>query len=361
MKSIIYEHLKKAIAASKKILLLASFLLLLVSCQKEHKAVKVERAFYYWKSDNSINLDMENHLKTLDVKKMYVKFFEVDYSEATGNYPYDKLYSYGNLFETNGNLVVIPTVFVKNEIFKYNTEKDLDKLADNIVFLINKRSKEKFKNVTVADEIQIDCDWTKSTKEKYFYLLKKIKEDSKKQISCTLRLYPYKYQQIMGVPPVDKATLMCYNLIKPMTNSDKNSILDINELKSYLDARRSYPVHLDVALPVFGWTQLYQNNHFQKLIDLSSEDIKSFAKPIKPMWYEVTKDTSMNWREYYRIADQIKCEEVSAAAINQAISVIKNNVEFDGTTTIALFDLNYSTFSKYSDEQISGFYSTFSK
>lgn len=361
MKSTIYEHQKKAIAASKKILLLASCLLLLFSCQKEEKVVNVERAFYYWKSDNSINLDMESYLKTLNVKKMYVKFFEVDYSEAAGNFPYDKLYSYGNLFETSPKLVVIPTVFVKNEIFKYNTEKDLDRLADNIVFLVNKRSREKFKNVVVANEIQIDCDWTKSTKDKYFYLLKKIKQDSQKEISCTLRLYPYKYQQIMGVPPVDKATLMCYNLIKPMTNSNKNSILDISELKSYLDERRSYPVHLDVALPVFGWTQLYQNNHFQKLIDLSSEDIKSFTKPIKPMWYEVTKDTSINWREYYRVADQIKCEEVSAETIKQAITVIKKNVEFDDTATIAFFDLNYYTFSKYSDEQISGFYSAFSK
>ena len=73
------------------------------------------------------------------------------------------------------------------------------------------------KNKISCQEIQIDCDWTKSTKDKYFYLLKKIKELSKKEISCTLRLYPYKYPEIMGVPPVDKAMLMCYNLIKPLS------------------------------------------------------------------------------------------------------------------------------------------------
>lgn len=344
----------------KKILLLGMVTLLFFSCTKENKVHKVERAFYYWKSDNSINY-VESKLMLSQVNKVYVKFFEVDYSEAMGNYPYDKLESYNTILETNDKISIIPTVFIKNEIFKYNTTKDLDELADNIVFLIDKRCGEKLKSTAVANEIQIDCDWTKSTKEKYFYLLKKIKEVSKKQISCTLRLYPYKYRQAMGVPPVDKATLMCYNLVKPLTKSDKNSILDIDELKSYLDKKRSYPLHLDVALPVYSWSQLYQNNHFQKLVNVASSDLSGFTRKIKPMWYEVTKDTSLHWDDYYRVADQIKCEEVSSETINEAITIIKNNVELDEDITVSLFDLDESVFTKYSHEEISRFYDTFTK
>ena len=119
------------------------------------------------------------------------------------------------------------------------------------------------------NEIQIDCDWTKYSKEKYFYLLKKIKELSDKKLSCTLRLYPYKYPDIMGVPPVDKATLMCYNLIKPLSQQNKNSILDIEELKKYLNEKKSSPLHLDIVLPTFYWTQLYQNNQFVQLLGLT--------------------------------------------------------------------------------------------
>jgi hypothetical protein len=345
----------------KKIFIFGLISMLFYSCKNDNKVENVERAFYYWKSDNSLNSETENKLNANKVNKIYVKFFEIDYSEATGNYPYDKLYSYGTMFENIENLSIVPTIFIKNEIFKYNSEKDLDKLSDNIVFLINKRCGEKFKNAKLTDEIQIDCDWTKSTKEKYFYLLKKIKEDSKKKISCTLRLYPYKYQEKMGVPPVDKAMLMCYNLVKPLTNSNKNSILDINELKSYLNEKRSYPIHLDVALPVFSWSQLYQNNHFQKLINIRSIELSGFTKEIKPMWYEVTKDTSFSWDNYYRIGDQIKCEEVSTKTINESIAIIKKNVILDKNTTIALFDLDNSIFTKYTDEEISSFYSTFSK
>lgn len=344
----------------KKILIFSLICCLFLSCEKEQKVANVERAFYYWKSDVSSGNSLGSHVADLNIDKMYVKFFEVDYSEATGNYPYDKLQSYGELFQ-NKTLTIIPTVFIRNEIFQYNTEKDLDKLADNIVFLVKKRCDQVFKEAKVADEIHIDCDWTKSSKEKYFYLLKRLKEYSKKEVSCTLRLYPYKYQKIMGVPPVDKATLMCYNLVKPLTNSNKNSILDLDELKSYLNERRSYPVHLDVALPVFSWTQLYQNNHFQKLIDMSAAEFKHFTKPIKPMWYEVVKDTSVSWNEYYRVGDQIKCEEVSKETLDKAITIIKKNVELDKTATIALFDFDNSTFMNYSNEEISGFFSAFSK
>ena len=66
------------------------------------------------------------------------------------------------------SVTIVPTIFIKNEIFKFNDEKSLDLLADNIVFLTEKYIQEA--PIRNSDEIQIDCDWTKSTKEKYFNL-----------------------------------------------------------------------------------------------------------------------------------------------------------------------------------------------
>jgi hypothetical protein len=347
----------------KKIVMFVFIFCLFLSCsKKENKAINIEKAFYYWKSNTSFGEESIDKIKKLEVKKIYLKLFEVDYNEAMGNFPYEKNRPNGYDLHKLDSVTIVPTIFIKNEIFQYNTEKTLDKLADNIVFLIDKYHKD-YGGKIIFDysEIQIDCDWTKSTKDKYFYLLKKIKELSNKEISCTLRLYPYKYPDIMGVPPVDKAMLMCYNLIKPLSNKDKNSILDLAELKSYLNERRSYPLHLDIALPVFYWTQWYQNNRFSGLLNINSADIAGFAKAIKPMWYEVTKDTTYNYVSYFKKGDQIKCEEVSAATINEAISIIKNNVEFDPKTTISLFHLDDSTFKKYNNEAISSFYSSFSK
>lgn len=340
-------------------------LLFLISCNNKHKVVHVERAFYYWKGNSSIDSENTKQLKELQVQKLYVKLFEVDYSDARGNYPYEKnrINRY-ELQEAKGQKIV-PTIFIKNGIFPFNDEKSLDQLADNIVFLIDKYSKEEYDSkikIFEYDEIQLDCDWTKSTKDKYFYLLQKVKELSQKKISCTLRLYPYKYPEVMGVPPVDKVTLMCYNIIKPLSEKSKNSILDLEELKKYLNVEKKYPKHIDVALPVFYWTQLYQNNRFTKLLDLSAKEVKLFAKNVEPLWYRVEKDTSFNYGEtYLKVGDQIKCEEISAETINQAISIIKKNVNLDETTTISLFDLDSSTFKQYSNEEISSFYNSFTK
>ena len=337
----------------------------LLSCKKNNEIVKVERAFYYWKTE-SIGQDNLKQLKKLEVKKLYVKFFEVDYNEAQGNFPYCKNRPPYYDFDDLDSIKIVPTIFIKNEIFKHNDEKSLDKLADNIVFLINKYSSKEGDYTTSEkyfdyDEIQIDCDWTKSSKDKYFYLLKKIKELSNKNISCTLRLYPYKYPEIMGVPPVDKATLMCYNLIKPLSQQSQNSILDIEELKKYLNKKRSYPVHLDVALPTFYWTQLYKNNQFRQLIELSTNDVKKFASQVKPLWYQVQRDTNINYQYYLKAGDQLKCEDVSSSTLLEAIEIIKRNVVLDKHTTICLFDLDNSTFNQYPNEKISSFYSSFTE
>jgi len=349
----------------KNSITLVFILTLLFACNNKHKVEKVERAFYFWKG-NAVGDENSEQLKKLNVQKLYFKLFEVDYSEARGNFPYLKNRPYAYDFKTLDSIKIVPTIFIKNGIFQYNNEQSLDKLADNIVFLIDKYSFDQGYNGTTKkifdyDEIQIDCDWTKTTKDQYFYLLKKIKQLSHKKISCTLRLYAYKYPEAMGIPPVDKATLMCYNLIKPLSQQNKNSILDIAELKKYLDKKRSYPVHLDIALPTFYWTQLYQNNRFEELIDVSPNQVKGFSKLVKPFWYQVVRDTSINYNLYLQAGDQLKCEDVPAPNILKAIDIIKQQVDLDPETTISLFDLDQSTFTQYTNAEIASFYTAFTK
>ena len=202
----------------KKILLLGMLSALLFSCKNNNKIINVERAFYYWKSDDyRYDNNVDSILKTAKTQKLYLKFFEVEHNELMGNIPIAKnrMRFYNNIIE------VIPTVFIKNDVFLKSSLKDLDLLADNINFLINKFRSDGFDKEVIVKEFQIDCDWTLKSKKNYFYFLKKIKAISKKDISCTLRLYPYKYREKMGIPPVDKVTLMCYNLLNP----DRKSVV----------------------------------------------------------------------------------------------------------------------------------------
>ncbi len=337
-------------------LFFCAIFLTIISCTNKIKTV--ERSFYYWKSDNYY-LDSKEDLliKNLYIQKMYIKFFEVDFNEAIGNIPVSKSnFRYNEKFK----FIVVPTIFIKNDVFIKSDKVAIDSLASNIKFLIEKRFKENFEFTTFS-EIQIDCDWTLKSKENYFYFLRKIKSLSKKEISCTLRLYPYKYQTKMGIPPVDRATLMCYNLINPLENHAKNSILDLKELESYLTVNDKYPIHLDVALPIYSWMQVYQNNQFSEVIYNDLKTVKTIMKPIKPLWFEITKDTVVNYNNYLRVGDKIKYEETTAKKILEAIKIIKKNIRFDKNATVTLFHLDEEQLNNFSNEEISSFYSSFSK
>lgn len=328
----------------------------LFSCS--HKVENVEKSFYYWKSDEwNFSEKEDSLLKKLKVNKLYVKFFEVEHSDAMGNYPISKTNL--NMYRAD-SLTIVPTVYLRNSVFINASKGSLDTLANNVNFLINKYVNEKFERQLPVKEFQMDCDWTLKSKDNYFYFLKQLKVLSKKEISCTLRLYPYKYPDKMGVPPVDKVTLMCYNLMNPLENHTKNSILDLEEMKQYLDTDNAYPLHLDVALPTYSWMQVYQNNQFSKVIYTDVKATKKILKPVKPLWYEVTKDTVIE-DTYLRIGDKIKLEELTAGNIQKAISIIKRHVKLDKNTTITLFHLDEKQLSNYSNEELSGFYSDFCK
>lgn len=337
----------------KKILLLASCFLLFISCSK--KVENVEKSFYYWKSDGwSLSDTEKSAMDSCDAKKLYVKFFEVSHSDELGNYPVSK-----SNFRSSENYQIIPTVYIRNEVFLKSSEASLDSLASNVDFLIKKRLKENYR--LEATEFQMDCDWTAKSKDNYFYFLRKLKAISKMEISCTLRLYPYKYRQKMGIPPVDRVTLMCYNLTNPLESHKQNSILDLKELKSYLTVKDKYPLHMDIALPIYSWMQVYQNNKFSTVLYSNLKEIKAVLKPIKPLWYEVTKDTVINYDYYLRVGDKIKYEEITSVQISEAISIIKENVALDNTVTVTLFHLNKEQLSNFKNEEVTGFFSDFSK
>ncbi len=311
-------------------------------------------------------------MKTLQIKKLYVKFFEVEGSEIFGAIPTAKsqltLNDYSkkwvieedsSLAATMTHLNIIPTVFIRNKVFYSLSKAGLDSLAKNMNHLIYKYFNAKFPNATSFNEIQIDCDWTTKTKENYFYLLTALKKYSTKNISCTLRLYPYSYPEIMGVPPVDRATLMCYNLLPPLESENKNSILDVRELEKYLKRKSDYPLNLDIALPAFSWMQVYQNNEFKRMINPGEFSLLGVLKPIKPLWYEVQKDTMVG-DFFLRSGDKIKYEEITEALTLETIKLLKKYIPAHESMTLTLFHLDADNLKKYSNETLQNFYTSFS-
>ncbi len=67
---------------------------------------------------------------------------------------------------------------------------------------------------------------------------------------------------------------MCYSTSSPLEKSDKNSILDVGTLKSYLSKLEDYPIKkIEVALPVYSWGIVTNHLEKHKLINALSKRI----------------------------------------------------------------------------------------
>jgi len=348
--------------------------IVLVSCSLSCKRVNnisIERAFYYWKNDErSIDSTEASYLSDLKIKKLYVKFFEVTPDSFYGAIPTAKtnLELYKGMSQHKDSIHLklfskieyIPVIFIRNDVFDSISTNGIEQLAINIFDLTNKYYSERF---SVSDsslkEIQIDCDWTKRTKENYFSLLTALKRISNnKTISCTLRLYPYKFSKIMGIPPVDKVMLMCYNLISPLTKNE-NSILNNKELIKYIKPFKKYPMHIDFALPVYSWMQVYHNDRLAGIINPIKQD-STLLKQKDNLWYEIIKDKEIE-NFYLRIGDKIKLEETTSIEIEKTIDSLTKYVKIDKSTTISLFHLDDQNLKKYNNETLNHFFTDFTK
>lgn len=341
-----------------RVLIFLFALLILGSCSDT--SVNMQRGVYFWENDTE-SLTDENieALDSLKIEKLYVKIFEVD-RENEENNPIAKS-SLKLSPENLKNRELIPCIFILNKVFVQSSREELDELASNVVGLTNKFLKEKLTTETSIDfnEIQIDCDWSEKSQGNYFYFLRKVKELSKKEISCTLRLYPYKFHEKMGVPPVDRATLMCYNLLNPIKNPRKNSILDIDEMSKYLDTKVDYAVPLDVALPVYSWMQCYDRDRFKGVIHGPIEQYSALMTHDRGLWYNMKQDTVIS-TIYVRKGDRIKMERVSEKDLSKAVDLIKKSGVLKNDAVLSYFHLTSQELKFYSYEKLNSYSSRLS-
>lgn len=305
---------------SMKIFPFFIFLLLLISCKKQEKH---PYTFYYWKTN--LRLD-ETERKTLSRSTspyLYVRFFDID--KADGKFQPVAVLTKDKNFTTQKQ--VVPTVFVTNQTFLHIKANEIGFLAESIYKLIRKKTNEY--HFKTNNEIQIDCDWTSGTRDDYFAFLKKLQKISGKEISCTLRLHQVKDKNLMGIPPVKKVYLMCYSTSSPLENSDYNSILDLNVMKSYLSGLETYPIqNIEVALPIYSWGIVTNHLGKHKLINsLSEKDLKNpdFRK-ISDHEILILKD-GFYFGNFLNKGFKIKIEEISAEQLREAVQFLDTKID----------------------------------
>ena len=98
-----------------KLVFIITVLILVISCSSK---TKVTRGFYSWQSDYYLDEEKNQKLfQSLEGKRLYLKMFEVTYSNEQGAIPVAKTnVELLNKYMSNAELV--PCVFIENSVLK---------------------------------------------------------------------------------------------------------------------------------------------------------------------------------------------------------------------------------------------------
>ncbi|MBK9015395.1 MAG: hypothetical protein IPM82_15775 [Saprospiraceae bacterium] len=153
-----------------------------LNCRRPGPTRSVIRpAFYHWQTQLQLTEAERSYLDSLGAKKLYVKFFDVDWDGATGQ-PVP-LASVEIDTTRLGGLDIVPTIFITNRTLLNLPMLEVDTLAGRIFQKIKSLSPQP------PQEVQFDCDWTERTQAKFFALLERFKEKCRTLPSAPLSAY----------------------------------------------------------------------------------------------------------------------------------------------------------------------------
>lgn len=336
-------------------LMLIGITALVFSCKEKRANRGIERSFYYWKSVFKLTEPEQQKLEALDIKTIYIKFFDVDWSVAEqAPVPVARLQQAGYI--PGKNINVIPTVFISNECIKKTDSSQVQQLAESMYKLtqgiINANG---FDRIA---EIQIDCDWTASTKALYFQLLQYTKKLwGKVPVSATIRLHQIKFLSKTGVPPVDRGLLMCYNMGNLKNPATKNSIIETAELKKYIGNLSSYSLPLDVAFPLFDWKVLFRNNVYNGLIENMPDSLFTSSFTVKTAnRFTLLKDSLLHGYDLKK-GDILRSEQSDYTEIISAAAEINERLK-NTRPRVSLYHLDAVILNKYTLHELETIYNS---
>ena len=257
--------------------------------------IKPHYAFYHWQQTYKV---------TGNTAPKYIKVLDIAHETKTTIHL--------TKFTTKPRAKIVPVIYIEHLVFK---QINAEQFAKKIFLLLKKQAKNTFS----YDEVQIDCDWTNSTRSSYFTFLKAFKKRSNKILSTTIRLHQIKYQQRTGVPPVDKGVLMYYNMANFKDLNTKNYILDLVLAKKYHYNFDTYPLALDLALPLYAQATIIRFEEVVGIMEgVRKKDLTKNFKALKNNQYEVLKTHYFKKRLLYE-GDILRIDEVSIQMLQEAV------------------------------------------
>ncbi len=156
-----------------------------------------------------------------------------------------------------------------------------------------------------------------------------------------------KYPERTGLPPVDHGVLMFYN----MGNIDAgpgSSIYDRNIAHRYTPSLRSYPLTMDLALPIFSWSLQVRDGKVIQLLDKmtagSFEKDTNFIRAGSKGFS--ARHAGFLHGYYFQANDVIKLESVSSTDLLEIVSEVNRHTNHR-IRNLFFFDLDSQNLRQY--------------
>ena len=345
-------------------------LLLFFSCSPPESPPN--RALYEWRSAFEIDEGAYSSFDSLGVTRLYVRFFDVQWDDASGAaVPRSTARSVRPI---DGKIEVVPTVYITNETMKRVPPERIDSLAVRIVEKIDAMAAS-IRTASSADgrssrptpsvsyrEVQIDCDWTATSRTSYFALLTKIGEILPPEVtlSATIRLHQVKYRVETGTPPVDRGLLMAYNTGEVTEPDEENSIIDYDVVEDYLGELDEYPLPLDVALPIFAWGVRFHFDRFASILpEVTAAELARRAefRQVAPNRFVVLRKTDLRDQQL-EPGDVIRTEEARPEEVLPIADLIADELRSE-PRTIVLYRYDPQIFARHETNRLLPLYRAF--
>lgn len=338
--------------SSTLLVLLAGSLFFLFQPRK-----KVVPAFYYWKTTFHLTSSEKQALQKLEIKRLYLRLFDIGWDNTlNAPVPLGKIvFDDHNFYSAE----IVPVVYITNRVITNINTNQVATVATHLLKQVQSIAKS---GVFSFTELQIDCDWTETTRAKYFGLLKQLSSMAAMngvKISATIRLHQIKYKQITGIPPVERGMLMFYNMGDLSEATNRNSIYNQHDASKYVSYVSSYPLPLDVALPIFSWAIQRRNGVIVQLI--SSFNPSDFERlgfsRIDSGYYKTT--TSFFYRGiYFKMDDIIEIESITPKIALEAAMLLSKHIQHTNRS-VALFSLDSLNVAPYEKKDFKAIYNCF--
>ena len=251
-----------------------------------------QNSVYYWRTVYDPSDGEKDFISRNGVGRMYLRMFDVTADngavrpEATVQFAAKPL----------KGVEIVPTVFITVDALRQTD--NIDALASRIVERVRRICQ--WNGVGEWHELQLDCDWTTTTRDRFYQLCRMVKGRlGHKLLSSTIRLH----QLRQSAPPVDYGVLMVYNTDDFTNPHATNSILNDSTVEKYVSQPLRFRLPLDIALPIYRWNLIYSKNGKFKRIAAEGDwgnDSTETAK-YESVPYEVLTRTQHILNEYLHL------------------------------------------------------------